>query len=85
MSIAGSQYSVDGTAVKLAESNGMPLEVHIHCASGSIYLGNSAVTTATGYRMDNGDKLTMQLSDNESLYAVTAGSTVTMMVMATIN
>jgi hypothetical protein len=35
--------------------------------------------------MDNGDKLTMQLSDNEALYGIVSSGTATMMVMATIN
>ena len=48
MSISSAHNDVDGTAVKLAESNGMPLEVHLHIASGSIYVGNSSVTTANG-------------------------------------
>ena len=84
MSIAGSQYSVDGTAVKLAESNGMPLEVHIHCASGSIYLGNSAVTSATGYRMDNGDKDTFTVPDGSALYAISGAGTQTVYVLTAV-
>jgi len=35
--------------------------------------------------MDNGDKLTMQLGDNEALYAIASSGTPVMYVMDTIN
>jgi hypothetical protein len=35
--------------------------------------------------MDNGDKLSMQLGDNEALYAIAASGTPTLYVMDTIN
>ena len=84
MSISSAQYSVDGTAVKLAEANGMPLEVHIHVASGSVYLGNSGVTTANGLRMDNGDKETYTVPDGSALYAIAASGTVTIYTLVAV-
>jgi hypothetical protein len=35
--------------------------------------------------MDNGDKLSMMLSDNESLYAISSSGSGTVQVMVTIN
>lgn len=84
MSISSAQYSVDGTAVKLAEANGMPLEVHIHVASGAIYLGNAGVTTANGLRMDNGDKETYTVPDGSALYAIAASGTVTVYTLVAV-
>lgn len=85
MSIAGSQFTIDGTAVKLAESNGMPLEVHLHIAGGSVYLGNSSVTSATGYRMDNGDKDIFTVPDGSALYAISSlGLGVTVFVLTAV-
>lgn len=84
MSISSAQYSVDGTAVKLAESNGMPLEVHIHSASGAIYVGNSSVTTLTGYRMDNGDKAVFTVPDGSALYAISSSGTQTVFALVAI-
>jgi hypothetical protein len=80
-----SQVSVTSTATLLVTANRADQSVYLHSSSGVIYLGNSDVTTSTGYRMDNGDKLTMQLSDNESLYGIVSSGTATMMVMATVN
>ena len=82
--ITTTQFSVDGTAVKIASSQGSPLEVHSHCASGSIYLGNSAVTTATGYRMDNGDKDTFTVPDGSALYAISGAGTQTVFVLTAV-
>jgi len=80
-----SQVSVTTTPTLLVTANRADQSVYLHSSSGVIYLGNSDVTTSTGYRMDNGDKLTMQLSDNESFYGIVSSGTATMMVMATVN
>ena len=79
------QKTVTSTPTLLVTANRADQLVYLHSSSGTVYLGNSDVTTSTGYRMDNGDKLSMQLSDNESLYGVVASGTATMMVMATVN
>ena len=80
-----SQKTVTTTATLLVTANRADQVVYLHSSSGTIYLGNSDVTTSTGYRMDNGDKLTMQLSDNEALYGIVSSGTATMMVMATVS
>ena len=80
-----SQKTVTTTATLLVTANRADQVVYLHSSSGIIYLGNSDVTTSTGYRMDNGDKLTLQLSDNEALYGITSSGTATMMVMATVS
>ena len=79
------QKTVTSTPTLLVTANRADQLVYLHSSSGTVYLGNSDVTTSTGYRMDNGDKLSMQLSDNESLYGIVASGTATMMVMATVN
>ena len=79
------QKTVTTTATLLVTANRADQLVYLHSSSGIIYLGNSDVTTSIGYRMDNGDKLSLQLSDNEALYGITSSGTATMMVMATIS
>lgn len=80
-----SQKTVTTSPTLLVTANRADQLVYLHSSSGTIYLGNSDVSTGTGYRMDNGDKLTLQLSDNEALYGITNTGTATMMVMATVN
>ena len=79
------QISVGTSPTLIVTANRADQQVYLHSSSGQVYLGNATVTTSTGYRMDNGDKLTMELSDNESLYAVTASGSATLIVMVTIN
>jgi hypothetical protein len=80
-----SQVTVTTSATLLVTANRADQMVYLHSGSGTIYLGNSNVTTSTGYRMDNGDKLSMQLGDNEALYAIAASGTAIVYVMDTIN
>jgi hypothetical protein len=80
-----SQITITTSPTLLVTANRADQLVYLHSSSGIIYLGNSDVTTSTGYRMDNGDKLSLQLSDNEALYGITSSGTATMMVMATVS
>jgi hypothetical protein len=79
------QVTVTTAPTLLLAANRADQVVSLHSSSGIIYIGASAVSTLTGYKMDNGDKLTVQLSDNEALYGVTSSGTATMMLYANIN
>ena len=81
---SSAQVSVTTTATRIAKSNGSPLEVKLHCASGSLYLDGSTVTSSTGYKMDNGQLLTITLADNDELWAVTSSGTATLYVLITV-
>jgi len=59
--------------------------VYLHSSSGTLYIGGPDVTTANGYRMDNGDKLTIMVGDHEALYAITSSGTANLFVMTQIN
>jgi hypothetical protein len=71
---SSAQYTVNSTPVKVAQSNGSPIEVHLHCAAGAVYLDGSTVTTSTGFKLDNGQTMTVTIADNESLWAVAQSS-----------
>jgi len=58
---------------------------YLHSASGSLYVGGADLTTANGYKLDNGDKLSLMIGDNESLYAITTAGTSTLYVLSQIN
>ena len=79
--IKTTQFSIDGTAVKIAESAGAPLEIHIH-SKGQVFIGNSDVTSSTGLQLDNGDKTILNVPDNTALYCIANGGTYTVQVMA---
>lgn len=59
--------------------------VYLHSSSGQLFIGGSDVTTSNGYRLDNGDKITIMVGDHEALYAVTASGTANLFVMTQIN
>ena len=71
---------IDGVPIELCESGGH-YEVHLHSASGAVYLGTSDVTTATGYKLDNGEKITVTCPDGDALYAISNGGSQTVYVL----
>ena len=58
--------------------------VYLHSASGTLYIGGADLTAANGYRMDNGDKLSIMVGDHEPLYAITSAGTATLYVLSQI-
>jgi hypothetical protein len=78
-------FTVTTTRGIVVAANRADQVVQLHSASGIIYIGGPNVTTANGYRLDNGDKLQIPLSDLEDLYAVASSGTATLYVFATIN
>ena len=79
------QKTVTTTATIVAAQLIGDQSVYLHSASGTVYIGGSDLTLANGYRMDNGDKLSLLLGDHEDLYAMTSSGTATLYVMSQIN
>jgi hypothetical protein len=76
MAITTTQTAVTTTRVKLIDVDNVSRDVRLHCESGTLYIGNSAVTSSTGLKLDNNEKLTLKLQEGEDLWAITAtGST----------
>jgi hypothetical protein len=79
---SSAQVSVGTTATVLAAATDFDQTVWLHNSGGGVvYLGASNVTTSNGYKLDNGDKLTVTVGDSEALYAVTASGTQTVAVL----
>jgi len=80
------QVVVAATATIIVPATNFDQTVNLHnLGGGAIYLGGSNVTTANGYKFDNGDKLTVTVGDREALYAITATGTHTVAVLSQIN
>ena len=79
------QVSVSTTPTLLVASTGFDQTVWLHNTNGALYIGDSAVTTANGFRLDTGDKMELPVGDNEGLYGVTASGTNTVYVLKQIN
>jgi hypothetical protein len=80
------QISVGTTATIIVPASIFHQTVNLHhLGGGAMYLGNANVTTANGYKFDNGDKLTVMVGDQEALYGITASGTQTVAVLSQIN
>ena len=80
------QVSVTTTATVIVPATNFDQTANLHnLGGGAIYLGGSNVTTANGYKFDNGDKLTVTVGDREALYAIAASGTHTLAVLTQIN
>ena len=80
MPISSSQTSVTTAATLLVSGDAVAEGVYLHSSSGTIYLGGSDVTSSNGYKMDNGDKLTIH-NHESPIYAIAGSGTGTMQVL----
>jgi len=80
------QVTVTTTRVIMVPETRFDQTAIIHnLGAGAIYLGGSDVTVENGYKLDNGDVLTVPVGDYEALYAVAAAGTHTVAVLKQIN
>ena len=79
------QVTITDTASVIVSANSYR-NIYLHnLGGGAIYLGGSNVTTSNGYKMDNGDKLSIVIGDLEALYGVAASGTHTLAVLKQVN
>ena len=81
MGVRSAQVTITTSPTLLAAADAVGEMVYLHSSSGTCYVGASDVTASTGYKMDNGDKVTLQ-NREAALYAITSAGTVTMQVLA---
>jgi hypothetical protein len=68
--------AVTTNRVKIVDVDNVVRKVRLHSESGALYIGNVGVTSSNGLKLDNNDKILIDLAEGEDLYAVTAtGST----------
>ena len=83
---SSAQVTVNATATVLVAATAFDQTVYLHNSGGGVvYLGAANVSTANGYKLDNGDKITIGVGDHEALYAVTASGTNVVSVLTQIN
>ena len=75
------QYTAGTTAVKIADQTGSTRKLTIHVETSATYLGDRAVTSTTGYKMDANDKITLDLAGGAELWAVTASGSAPVYVL----
>jgi hypothetical protein len=83
---SSAQVTVNATATVIVAETAFDQTVYLHNSGGGVvYLGAANVNTANGYKLDNGDKITIGVGDHEALYAVTASGTNVVSVLTQIN
>lgn len=83
---SSAQVTVGTTATVIVAETAFDQTVYLHNSGGGVvYLGAANVSTANGYKLDNGDKITIGVGDHEALYAVTASGTNVVSVLSQIN
>jgi hypothetical protein len=80
MAISSAQVTVTTAATLLVAADMQAEQVNFHSSSGTIYLGDANVTSSTGYRMDNGDKVVLQ-NHETAIYGITSTGSATMSVL----
>ena len=80
MPISSAQVTVTTAATLLVAGDGQAEQVNLHSSSGAIYLGGADVTSSTGYKMDNGDKVVLQ-NHESPIYGICSAGSATMSVL----
>ena len=80
-----SQVTVTTTATLLVASDPHDQTVLLHTESGTCYVGLADVTSSTGFKIDNNNKVTLPLGAYEALYAITSSGTVKAYVYSEVN
>jgi len=82
MATTSSKVTVTTTAQVIASIDNVTQYVHLH-TKGATYIGNSGVTTSTGFLLDNGDKLVITIPQGCELNVVAATGSHDLYVLTT--
>lgn len=82
---SNAQVSVGTTATVLVAATNFDQTVWLHSSGGVVYIGDSSVTSANGYKLDNDDKMQLLVGDHEGLWGITASGTNVVYVLKQIN
>ena len=78
-----SQIAVDGTAVLLVDEAPQYQEVSVHSTQ-PIFIGDFAVTSSTGYKVDKDLNFTYTLAPHTKSYSIANGVPATVYVLVTV-
>lgn len=71
-----SAISVTTSPTIIVEKDNIFRTVYVHSANGSLYLGGSAVTVASGLHLPNGNTISIDVPLGQRLYAIANSGTV---------
>jgi hypothetical protein len=82
MATTSSKVSVTTTAQVITSLDNVTQYVHLH-SKGATYIGNTGVTTSTGFLMDNGDKLVITVPQGCELNVISSTGSHDLYVLTT--
>ena len=82
MATTNSQVTVTTTGQTIVNLDNVTQYVHLH-TKGATYIGNTGVTTETGFLMDNDDKMVITIPQGCSLSALASTGSHTLYVLTT--
>ena len=74
-------YTITATPTLIIPADNKNRTVVIHSGTGSVYLGNGTVSSTNGIHLPNGTTIELSIPYNETLYAVTAASSQTLITL----
>lgn len=80
MAIITRQVAVTTTSQSIVSVDNVQRDVLLH-AKHEVFIGNSGVTSTSGYLLDNGDQIRLSLTEGEDLWAVSGADTGTLHVL----
>ena len=81
MAVTSAQYTVTTTPVKIVSADVAAEMVYVHSETAIAYLGDSTVSSSTGYKLDINDKISLTNHEGE-IWAVSAiSSTITVLII----
>lgn len=79
---ANVSVGTSATALYSATSTGARVTIYVNSGAGTVYVGDSGVTTTTGLPVAAGEFFPIDLNAGEVLYGIVASSTSTVRVMS---
>jgi len=73
--------TVTTTPTLIVPADNINRTVYLHTGTGSVYIGGSDVTSADGVHLQNGTTIQLFIPLSETLYAVTASSSQTLVTL----
>jgi len=69
------QVTITTSPTLIVGTNNTHRIIHIHGSSGAFFIGGSDVTSSTGFKIDNGEKISFQLTPADTMYGITSSGT----------
>ncbi len=81
MAVTSAQYAVTTTPTKIVSADISAEMVYVHSETAIAYLGDSTVSSSTGYKLDINDKISLANHEGEIWAVSSAASTISVLVI----